>query len=136
MKTPQIRYGLVREVIVMAFDTVRTNKLRSGLTVLGVVIGITSIVAMTALIRGFDTSLQESISTAMGPRTIFIQRFGIISFASGREFSEVIKRPTLTVGDARALEEQASTVDLVDIQIGLGPGPTVQRRLSYRDQKT
>ena len=38
----------------MAFDTVRTNKLRSGLTVLGVVIGITSIVAMTALIRGFD----------------------------------------------------------------------------------
>jgi putative ABC transport system permease protein len=42
----------------------------------------------------------------------------------------------LTVGDARALEEQASTVDLVDIQIGLGPGPTVQRRLSYRDQKT
>ena len=51
MKTPNIRYGLIKEVIVMAFDTVRTNKLRSGLTVLGVVIGITSIVAMTALIR-------------------------------------------------------------------------------------
>ena len=45
----------------MAFDTVRTNKLRSGLTVLGVVIGITSIVAMTALIRGFDASLQDSL---------------------------------------------------------------------------
>ena len=67
MKTPKIRYGLIREVIVMAFDTVRTNKMRSGLTVLGVVIGITSIVAMTALIRGFDSSLQDSIADGDGP---------------------------------------------------------------------
>jgi putative ABC transport system permease protein len=136
MKTPKIRYGLLSEVIVMAFDTVRTNKLRSGLTVLGVVIGITSIVAMTALIRGFDSSLQDSIATAMGPRTIFIQRFGITSFASGREFSEVIKRPSLTMGDARALEEQSATLELVDLQIGLGPGTQIQRRVSYGDQKT
>ncbi len=120
----------------MAFDTVRTNKLRSGLTVLGVVIGITSIVAMTALIRGFDKSLQDSIATAMGPRVIFIQRFGIVSFASGREFSEVIKRPTLTSGDLRALQEQATTLELVDVQIGLGPGQQVFRRIQYRDQKT
>ena len=45
------RIALLWEVIAMAFDTVRTNKLRSGLTVLGVVIGITSIVGMTAMIR-------------------------------------------------------------------------------------
>lgn len=136
MKTPQIRYGLVREVVVMAFDTVRTNKLRSGLTVLGVVIGITSIVAMTALIRGFDTSLQDSIRASMGPNTIFIQRFGVTSFISGREFSELIKRPVLTVSDARALEEQATTLQYVDIEIGVGPGPPIQRRVVYRDQKT
>ena len=135
MKTPRIRYGLISEVMVMAFDTVRTNKLRSGLTVLGVVIGITSIVAMTALIRGFDSSLQESLRTAMGPQTIFIQRFGITSFASGREFSELIKRPTLTMSDALALEE-ASTLELVDLIVGAGPGPIVNRRISYRDQKT
>ena len=53
-----IRTGLIKEVVAMAFDTVRTNKMRSGLTVLGVVIGITSIVGMTALIRGFDQSLR------------------------------------------------------------------------------
>jgi putative ABC transport system permease protein len=135
MKTPRIRYGLITEVIVMAFDTVRTNKLRSGLTVLGVVIGITSIVAMTALIRGFDSSLQESLRTAMGPQTIFIQRFGITSFASGREFSELIKRPTLTMSDALALEA-GSTLELVDLIVGAGPGPLVQRRITYRDQKT
>src|SRR5438094_477551 len=66
-----IRISLVAEVIAMAFDTVRTNKMRSGLTVLGVVIGITSIVGMTAMIRGFDQSIRDSIG-AIGPNTIFI----------------------------------------------------------------
>ena len=61
--------GLFREVVSMAFETVRTNKMRSGLTVLGVVIGITSIVGMTALIRGFDQSLRDMIG-AIGPNTI------------------------------------------------------------------
>ena len=57
-----IRFGLFVEVVVMALDTVRANKLRSALTVLGVVIGITSIVGMTAMIRGFDESLRELIA--------------------------------------------------------------------------
>jgi putative ABC transport system permease protein len=136
MKAPAtIRAGLIREVIVMAFDTVRTNTLRSGLTVLGVVIGITSIVAMTALIRGFDQSLQDSIRT-IGPNTIFLQRFGVTSFASGREFADLIKRPNLTVSDARALEQQATTLQYVDIEIGAGAGPPTQRRVFYRDQNT
>jgi hypothetical protein len=46
--------GLLGEIIVMVLDTLRLNKLRSALTVLGVVIGITAIVGMTSLIRGFD----------------------------------------------------------------------------------
>ena len=137
MKTPQIRYGLIREVIVMAFDTVRTNKLRSGLTVLGVVIGITSIVAMTALIRGFDASLEESLKAGLGANTIFVQRFGITSFASGREFSELMKRPMLTVADARALQEEAgSLLQYVNIEFGRGPGPPATRRVSYGGLRT
>src|SRR6266478_3048390 len=110
-----IRAGLVKEVVSMAIDTVRSNKMRSGLTILGVVIGITSIVGMTALIRGFDESLREMIRT-IGPNTIFIQRFGITSFANGAEFRELIKRPDLSISDARAIETQASTIALVDIE--------------------
>jgi len=49
-----IRTGLLSEIVAMAWDTLRGNKMRSALTVLGVVIGITSIVGMTSLIRGFD----------------------------------------------------------------------------------
>src|SRR5476649_2052808 len=91
-----IRAGLLKEVVVMAFDTVRTNKMRSSLTVLGVVIGITSIVGMTAMIRGFDESLRDMIR-AVGPNTIFVQRFGITSFAGGAEIRDLFKRPNLTI---------------------------------------
>src|SRR6476661_1919937 len=97
-----IRVTLLGEVVGMAFETVRTNKLRSALTVLGVAIGITSIVGMTAMIRGFDQSLRDMIR-AIGPNTIFVQRFGITSFAGGAEFKDLIKRPNLSVSDARAL---------------------------------
>ena len=130
-----IRTGLVKEVVSMAFDTVRTNKMRSGLTVLGVVIGITSIVGMTAMIRGFDQSLRDMIR-AIGPNTIFVQRFGITSFANGAEISQLIKRPNLSLSDARALEQQNTTLDLIDLELGAGPGPTTQQRVFYRDLKT
>jgi len=129
-----LRLALFWEVISLAFDTVRSNKLRSALTVLGVVIGITAIVGMTAMIRGFDQSLRAMIG-AIGPNTIFVQRFGVTSFASGAEFKELIKRPNLSISDARAIEQSAGTIQLVDVQLGAG-GPPTQRRVFYRTLKT
>jgi putative ABC transport system permease protein len=129
-----LRISLVAEVIGMAFDTVRTNKLRSALTVLGVVIGITSIVGMTALIRGFDESIRD-LMRQIGPNTIFLYRFSAVSFTSGIEVKELFKRPNLTVSDMRALEEQTSTLQIVDIQLG-GMGGANQDRVFYRDLKT
>ena len=130
-----IRLGLFKEVVAMAFDTVRTNKMRSGLTVLGIVIGITAIVGMTALIRGFDQSIRDLLAT-IGPNTIFIQRFGITDFANGAEIKELLKRPNLTSSDARALEMQATTLQYVDLELGNGVGPAVQQRVFYRTTKT
>jgi putative ABC transport system permease protein len=129
-----MRATLLSEVVIMAFDTVRTNKLRSALTVLGVVIGITSIVGMTAMSRGFDESLRDMIR-AVGPDTIFVQRFGVTSFVNGAEIRELLKRPNLTVSDARAIEEQTDTIQLVDIELGAG-GPPTLRRVFYRNAKT
>jgi putative ABC transport system permease protein len=129
-----IRYGLLAEVFGMALDTVRSNKMRSALTVLGVVIGITSIVGMTSLIRGFDESLRDSIRT-LGPDTIMVQRFGIVSFSSGKEFSELIKRPNLSQSDARALSENVPSAEFVALWFGAG-GPPTQERVFYKNLKT
>jgi putative ABC transport system permease protein len=128
------RLGLLREVVAMAFDTVRTNKMRSALTVLGVVIGITSIVGMTAMIRGFDKSLRDMIG-AIGPNTIFVQRFNVTNFANGAELRDLLKRPQLTISDARAIEQQSDLIRLVDVELGAG-GPPTQQRIFYRDSKT
>jgi putative ABC transport system permease protein len=132
-----IRAGLFGEVVRMAFETLRTNKLRSGLTVLGVVIGITSIVGMTAMIRGFDESLRDAIRT-IGPNIITIQRAGPLSFASGIEFAAIMRRPNLTISDARAIEELASeSIRLVDVQLGIpGMAPPTQERVFYRNNRT
>jgi ABC-type lipoprotein release transport system permease subunit len=54
-----MRWSLFSEIVAMSWDTVRGNKMRSFLTVLGIVIGITSIVGMTAMIRGFDQSIRD-----------------------------------------------------------------------------
>jgi putative ABC transport system permease protein len=130
-----LRLALLREVVAMAFDTVRTNKLRSALTVLGVVIGITSIVGMTAMIRGFDQSLRGLIQQ-LGPNTIIISRFSFANFMNGAEMKELLKRPNLTISDGRALEDQSTLLQTVDVELG-GQGPaSPMARVFYRDQRT
>ena len=130
-----IRLALLWEVIVMAFDTVRTNKLRSALTVLGVVIGITSIVGMTSMIRGFDESLRSLIQQ-LGPNTIIVSRFSFSNFVNGTELKELLKRPNITVSDGRAVEALATTLQTVDVELGGGGPGSQMQRVFYRDQRT
>jgi putative ABC transport system permease protein len=128
-----LRLGLLRSVVLLALDTLRANKLRSGLTVLGVVIGITAIVGMTSLIRGFDQSLRDSISE-LGPNTIFVAKFSGLSLAAGRDFAELARRPNLTTQDARAIEKLAPSAQYVDVW--LGGGGEVSERVFYRGERT
>ncbi len=137
MATFTRQMALFGETARMAFDTLRSNKMRSALTVLGVVIGVTSIVGMTSLIRGFDTSLRNSINS-LGPNTIFVQRFGGISFSSGASFMELMRRPLITADDMFAIERMATTVSMVDLWLGGGgpPGSPGMERMFYRGERT
>jgi putative ABC transport system permease protein len=128
------RVALLGEVLTLALDTLRANKLRSALTVLGVVIGITAIVGMTSLIRGFDQSLRDSI-TELGPNTIFIAKFSGVSIAAGNDFATLFRRPNITVDDAHAIEKLAPSAGIVDIWLGAGGPPTLER-VFYRGTRT
>jgi putative ABC transport system permease protein len=130
-----MRLALLSETAAMALDTLRANKLRSALTVLGVVIGITSIVGMTALIRGFDESLRDSIKS-LGPKTIFVAKFSAVSFSSGASFLELVRRPNVTVQDAEAIERLVPSAAMVDVWLGVSAGPPTQERIFYRGERT
>jgi putative ABC transport system permease protein len=129
-----LRVALLREIVRLALDALRANTLRSALTILGVVIGITAIVGMTSLIRGFDQSLRDSIRT-LGPNTIFVAKFSGVSLAAGNAFAELLRRPNLTVDDATAIEKLAPSAGIVDIWLGAG-GPPTQTRVFYRNDRT
>ena len=117
----------------MAFETLRANKMRSALTIVGVVIGITAIVGMTSLVRGFDRSFREMLE-GLGPNTIFVAKFSGISFMSGNDFIDLIRRPNLTPDDARALERLES-VRFIDTMLGSGLSNS-RERISYRGEET
>lgn len=131
----QVRIALLLDTLLMALGTIRANKLRSALTVLGIVIGIMSIVGMTAILNGFSDSFEAMINT-IGPNTVFVQRFGMGSFGSGKDFKELIKRPAITALDAEALKREASTLQLVDVWLGAGPGRNERERVFYRNQRS
>ena len=131
-----MRTSLLNEIVIMAAGTIRAQKMRSGLTILGIVIGITSMVGMTSLILGFDATLRDSIRE-LGPDTIFVAQFSGLSVMSGAEFQALLDRPTLTPADARAIERQASeTVGRVTIAVGEGGPGSIRSRVSYDGEQT
>ena len=115
-----LRAGLMAEILAMAVDTLRANKLRSALTILGVVIGVTAIVAMTSLIRGFGDQMRQLIRQ-MGSETVYVAKMSAVSFAAGRDFFELLRRPDLTEEDAKAIQIGAPSAALVSYQLGGGP---------------
>lgn len=58
----------------IAWDTVRASKVRSGLTILGIVVGVTSVISVAAIIEGLNGFIQMKVQQ-FGPRTYFVARF-------------------------------------------------------------
>jgi len=128
------RAALLADIVGLSLDTLRANKLRSALTILGMVIGVTSIVAMTAMIRGFGDTLTTLIRQ-MGSDTVYVAKMSISSFAAGKDFWDLMKRPDLTEADARAIERLAPSAGVVTYHLGEGPG-TEPQRISYGGTST
>jgi putative ABC transport system permease protein len=66
-------YQLVEGVLI-AFDAIRTNKVRAGLTILGIAVGVLVVTVMTAAVHGINAGVSRSLAAA-GPTTFFISRW-------------------------------------------------------------
>src|SRR5713226_7623013 len=97
------------ENLKQAMDTLRAHKMRSGLTVFGVVLGVSVIMLVAALITGFDAQIQENIKQ-FGADTAFISRFDQGPHGGGRRPKDERERKPLTLEDAEAIKEGCPAV--------------------------
>jgi putative ABC transport system permease protein len=90
------------EIVQMATDTIRSNKLRSALTVLGVVIGVAVVIGVSSIGRGLDENVRELVAS-IGSNIVFV--FHLEPFTFGRMSEEMRTRKELTFEDAEAIRE-------------------------------
>ena len=88
------------EILQMAMATLRGNKLRSGLTILGIVIGVVVVIGISSFVSGLNSSVMESIGS-LGSDLIFV--YHIQPFTVGRPSAELRKRKVLTFEDYEAI---------------------------------
>ena len=98
----------VGEGVTLALQALRANKLRSFLTILGVIIGVTTIMAMISIIEGLNRSVKSQIA-AIGSDVLFVNPFRPGAFVGGLPDS-LRRRPWFTVEDAEAIERECPSV--------------------------
>lgn len=91
------------ENLKMAFDTLKGNKLRSFLTIIGVVVGVITVMVISSFISGINLALENQIKS-FGTRSIFVYKMDI-GIRFGRPSREERMRPDLTLDDALALRQ-------------------------------
>src|SRR5580704_19592458 len=99
--------------LAVALDTIRARKVRSGLTILGVVIGVTSVIAVASIIDGLNGVIKEQVSK-LGSRTLFVTRIPATQ-GPGRLPQKIRIRKYLEDDDARFLEESCPAVEYATV---------------------
>jgi putative ABC transport system permease protein len=92
-------FGSFGETILMALDTLRANKLRSGLTILGIVIGVMTVIVISSVVNGLNNNV-SSLVQSLGSNILFVFRFPVFS---GKPTTEMLTRKQLTYDDAVAM---------------------------------
>jgi len=99
----------------IAIWSLLANPLRSFLTLLGIIIGVTAIIATVAVINGLNLYVEEKMIT-LGPGSFEVNRFGIIT--SHRQYHEAILRnPELNLNDAEAIRDRCSLIWRMGVKV-------------------
>ena len=95
----------LQEGVTIALDSLRTNKLRSALTILGVVIGVATVMTMASIIEGIETQIMNAVNTA-APNTFYVFRhFATSPVDPTNPPYEVRIRPVLRETDVEAIRQ-------------------------------
>jgi putative ABC transport system permease protein len=92
-------HGQVGESVKMALDTLRANKLRSGLTILGIVIGVTTVIVISSVINGLNNRVAD-FADSLGSNVLWVFHIPVIGV---RPTTEQLTRKKLTMDDVYAM---------------------------------
>ena len=112
-----------KEAIAVALHSLRANKLRSFLTVLGILIGVSSVIAVVAITEGLDRYISDQV-LALGSRSFRLQKQPDI-ITSNDEWSEMIKRKRLDLRDFETVQRACSLC--ADVGASMSTSATVKR---------
>ncbi len=127
-----IHTKLLTENMKMAFATIRTHKVRSFLTVLGVVIGVTVAIVVSSVLLGLENNIQSELND-FGINNLFVFKFDV-GFHFGRLTPEERARKSLTYDDGMAIKEQIPSIKEVSIEAfpRVGQGRQTIRTARYK----
>jgi putative ABC transport system permease protein len=109
---------LFGEAIRIALSSLRANKLRSLLTVLGILIGVSSVIAVVAITEGLDRYMSEKV-LELGTKAFRLQRMPDI-ITSHEQWMEMMKRKRLEMDDLEAVKKACSLCSEVGAQVWTG----------------
>jgi putative ABC transport system permease protein len=112
-----IYFKLFRESILFAFDALRQNKLRTLLSLLGVTIGIFTIIAVRSAVDTLHNNLQQSVNK-LGSNSIYIQKWPWI-FGGDFPWWKYMQRPDPTLREFDELRKRATTADGISYEISI-----------------
>src|SRR2546426_8959599 len=104
------------DVLGMSLQAIVANKLRSVLTLVGIVAGVASIIAVMTAISVIQGTLEREMSV-LGAQTFQVQKWPAGGFHSDADRRKSMRQPALTLENAQAIRSHVSTVDLVGSEI-------------------
>jgi putative ABC transport system permease protein len=99
-----MRIESLREGALLALDQIRANKFRSGLTILGIVVGVATVMAMSAMIQGIRSSVLDEME-AVGPENFVVARYNMSEVRMVSHGPPWGSNPRLTLEEARRIAQ-------------------------------
>src|SRR5213593_538574 len=98
---PLFRLAAIWEAFRVATSSLRTNKLRTSLTLMGIVVGVTAVIAVVTIIKGLDQTVAQTFSSQGSTVFTISKKPRVIT--SREEFIKLNKRKSITESDAEAI---------------------------------
>ncbi len=112
-----IRTGILGEIVRMAYDSLHNHKLRSFLTILGIVIGVMTVIGMVSVVQGLNRSFMSELESVGSELIIVTKNEPGIRMGHGSEEERIRKH--LTYDDAQAIQRDSALAGAVAVNLSV-----------------